>query len=151
MITIKAPLASSVHIRDSSPTEVFDTSNALRHRKNTTMKVFVSYRREDSRHIVDRISDRLKSTLGPDSVFKDVDSIPLGVDFRQSIELSVGHGDQGQSRTQAVARSLRSRVAGSLPGVGARQQSAKRIGQVPGKGWIEQRLIKYPDNFIFGQ
>ena len=57
------------------------------------MKVFVSYRRADSRHIADRISDRLVSHLGSKSVFKDVDSIPLGTDFRETIREAVDQCD----------------------------------------------------------
>ena len=45
--------------------------------------VFVSYRREDSRHQAGRLYDRLVAHFGPEQVFKDVDSIPLGLDFRE--------------------------------------------------------------------
>lgn len=48
-------------------------------------KVFVSYRRSDSAGTVGRICDRLKAHLGTESVFFDIDSIPLGVDFRDHI------------------------------------------------------------------
>lgn len=43
--------------------------------------LFISYRRSDSNDVVGRIYDRLVKDLGADSVFKDVDNIPLGVDF----------------------------------------------------------------------
>ena len=45
--------------------------------------VFVSYRREDSRHQAGRLYDRLVAHFGSEQVFKDVDSIPLGWDFRE--------------------------------------------------------------------
>jgi formylglycine-generating enzyme required for sulfatase activity/serine/threonine protein kinase len=45
--------------------------------------VFVSYRREDSRHQAGRLYDRLVARFGSGQVFKDVDSIPFGRDFRQ--------------------------------------------------------------------
>jgi subtilisin family serine protease len=45
--------------------------------------VFVSYRRHDSSDVTGRIYDSLTHRFGRDAVFKDVDSIPLGVDFRQ--------------------------------------------------------------------
>ena len=48
--------------------------------------VFVSYRREDSADIVGRICDRLVERLGSHRVFKDVDSVPLGVDYREHID-----------------------------------------------------------------
>src|SRR5262245_12410284 len=51
--------------------------------------IFISYRRDDSRHITERIYDRLVAEFGPDSVFKDIDSIPLGADFRKVLEATV--------------------------------------------------------------
>jgi uncharacterized protein YjbI with pentapeptide repeats len=50
-------------------------------------KVFLSYRRSDSSDLVGRIYDRLVESFGPQSVFKDIDSIPLGVDFPTCIKL----------------------------------------------------------------
>jgi hypothetical protein len=44
-------------------------------------KIFLSYRRDDSRHIADRIFDRLKQNYRRDEVFKDVSSIPVGENF----------------------------------------------------------------------
>jgi hypothetical protein len=51
--------------------------------------LFVSYRRQDSAHITGRIYDRLTSKFGKSTVFKDVDSIPLGVDFREYLQEQV--------------------------------------------------------------
>lgn len=48
--------------------------------------IFISYRRSDSTDTVGRIYDRLSDSFGKESVFKDVDSIPLAVDFRQEID-----------------------------------------------------------------
>jgi formylglycine-generating enzyme required for sulfatase activity len=45
-------------------------------------KILISYRREDSADVTGRIYDRLIQRFGQGAVFKDVDSIPLGVDFR---------------------------------------------------------------------
>ena len=47
------------------------------------ISVFISYRREDSRHQVGRLYDRLVTKFGSEQIFKDVDSIPLGMDFRE--------------------------------------------------------------------
>jgi hypothetical protein len=52
-------------------------------------RVFVSYRRDDSATIVGRICDRLASELGPGHTFKDVDSIPFGVDFVEYLDHEV--------------------------------------------------------------
>jgi hypothetical protein len=57
------------------------------------VKVFISYRREDSRDVTDRICDRLASHLGKENIFKDVDSIPLGTDFRRVLEKAIDECD----------------------------------------------------------
>jgi hypothetical protein len=57
------------------------------------MKVFISYRRDDSRGITERIYDRLVDHYGEDAIFKDVDSIPKGSDFRQIIKKAVSMCD----------------------------------------------------------
>src|SRR5664279_1434528 len=44
--------------------------------------IFISYRRSDNPDAVGRIYDRLLAEFGKEQVFKDVDSIPLGQDFR---------------------------------------------------------------------
>jgi TPR repeat protein len=44
--------------------------------------IFISYRRTDSKHATSRIHDRLRLEFGKGNVFKDVDSIPIGTDFR---------------------------------------------------------------------
>ncbi len=46
------------------------------------MKVFICYRREDSQHQTGRLYDRLELEFGAENVFKDVDSVPVGSDFR---------------------------------------------------------------------
>lgn len=45
------------------------------------MKIFISYRRADSKYVVDRIRDRLIEAYGEDAVFRDIESIPLGQNF----------------------------------------------------------------------
>src|SRR5512135_59939 len=73
------------------------------------MNIFLSYRRDDSHYITDRIydwltprgrgwiTDRIYDWLiragGRHNVFKDVDSIPLGRDFHQVIRDAVGRCD----------------------------------------------------------
>jgi hypothetical protein len=51
--------------------------------------IFISYRRVDSSDVTGRIYDRLVSTFDRNSVFKDVDSIPFGVDFREHLDGAV--------------------------------------------------------------
>ncbi|HEX8492225.1 MAG TPA: STAS domain-containing protein [Pyrinomonadaceae bacterium] len=52
---------------------------------NNRGQIFISYRREDSAGESGRIYDRLAHEFGKEMVFKDVDSIPLGVNFKQHI------------------------------------------------------------------
>ncbi|MFE4108666.1 SAVED domain-containing protein [Almyronema epifaneia] len=51
--------------------------------------VFISYRRSDSSDVTGRIYDRLSAHFGQDEIFKDVDSIPLAVDFREEIDSKI--------------------------------------------------------------
>src|SRR5579872_852321 len=48
-------------------------------------RIFISYRRSDSQDVTGRIYDRLLTQFGPDTIFKDVDAIPLGGDFKQHL------------------------------------------------------------------
>ena len=56
-------------------------------------KLLISYRREDSADVAGRIYDRLIQQFGQEAVFKDVDSIPLGVDFRIYLDEQVAKCD----------------------------------------------------------
>jgi hypothetical protein len=56
-------------------------------------KITISYRRDDSMDITGRIFDRLSSRYGRDAVFRDIDSIPPGLDFREHIRASLGDSD----------------------------------------------------------
>ena len=47
--------------------------------------IVISYRRDDSQDITGRIFDRLTQTFGREKVFRDIDSIPVGIDFREHI------------------------------------------------------------------
>ena len=48
--------------------------------------VFICYRRDDAPGTTGRIYDHLVESFGEGSVFKDVDSIPVGVDFPSHIQ-----------------------------------------------------------------
>ena len=48
-------------------------------------KVFVSYRRDDSKASTGRIADRLRAQFGESAIFQDIESIKLGVDFRTTL------------------------------------------------------------------
>lgn len=48
-------------------------------------RIFISYRRDDSAGYVGRLRDRLLKEFGPSEVFRDIDGIKPGEDFRISI------------------------------------------------------------------
>jgi WD40 repeat protein len=48
-------------------------------------KISISYRRADSEAMTGRIFDRLSSHYGKEAIFRDIDSIPPGIDFRVHI------------------------------------------------------------------
>jgi outer membrane protein assembly factor BamB len=53
-------------------------------------KVFLSYRRLDTRHTTVHIYDRLTREFGRGAVFRDIDSIHRGRDFRVSLQRAIG-------------------------------------------------------------
>ena len=48
-------------------------------------RIFISYRRADTASIAGRLYDRLAQHFGADEIFKDVDDIPGGLDFRDVV------------------------------------------------------------------
>ena len=53
----------------------------------------LSYRRDDSGLIAGRICDRLRTQYGRDAVYMDIDSAPIGVDYRTHIKDSLARCD----------------------------------------------------------
>lgn len=92
-------------------------------------KILISYRREDSADVTGRIYDRLIKVF-PQSVFRDVDSIPLGVDFRAYLDEQVakcnmflavigldwlrGKGRKGKSRLEDPGDFVRIEIESAL-------------------------------------
>ena len=56
-------------------------------------KIFVCHRREDTADVAGRIFDRLVMNYGDQQILKHLDSIPLGVDFREYLGRMVGECD----------------------------------------------------------
>lgn len=56
----------------------------------TSGRIFLSYRREDTRHVAGRVGDRLVDHFGDERVFIDVDTIEPGMDFAEAIAAAVG-------------------------------------------------------------
>lgn len=67
--------ATKIDARDSSP-----------QRLGQAHRVFICYRRDDSSYATSYIYDKLESMLGAGVIFKDVDSIPYGTDFRTHVQ-----------------------------------------------------------------
>lgn len=58
------------------------------------LKVFISYRRDETAGICGRLHDELGHRFGQESVFRDVNSIPAGVEFREDIRRAVTECDE---------------------------------------------------------
>ena len=106
--------------------------------------IFISYRRQDSGDVTGRIYDRLVQQFGREAIFKDVDSIPLGVDFRISLGDAVGQCNlllavigrrwlsiQNESGARPIGRSARFRQDRDRSRVATRHpcDSAARPGE----------------------
>ena len=63
---------------------------ARQQRLGSTTKIFISYRRQDTKQIAGRICERLEAKFGAGNVFIDEDSIPFGVDFHDYLSEQVG-------------------------------------------------------------
>jgi hypothetical protein len=57
------------------------------------LRIFLTYRRDDSAGQTGRIADRLRREFGEDCLFMDVDGIPLGVDFHKRLNDEVARCD----------------------------------------------------------
>jgi hypothetical protein len=73
----------------NNPTPPNEQESGRPPRSGPPLKIFLSYRRADSADVVGRIYDSLIQEFGRENVFKDVDSIPMGVDFRKFLADSV--------------------------------------------------------------
>jgi hypothetical protein len=78
-------------------------------------RIFLSYRRDDTRHMAGRLSDRLEDRFPNAAVFMDVETIEPGADFVASIRSAVGSCDVlialiGQSWLDARDRNGRRRI-----------------------------------------
>lgn len=53
------------------------------------MSVFISYRRDDSAASAGRLYETLGNAIGSELLFKDVDNVGLGLDFRDEVERAI--------------------------------------------------------------
>src|SRR5260370_21831432 len=91
-------------------------------------RITISYRRDDSGVITGRIFDRLVGHYGRDAIFRDIDDVPLGIDFREFISSILDASDivlaiigprwlgprGGQSRLSNEAHPVRGGVQAAL-------------------------------------
>ncbi len=52
--------------------------------------IFISYRRDESRHAAGRLADDLAQAFGPGAIFRDIEGIDPGVDFTRSLDRALG-------------------------------------------------------------
>ena len=57
------------------------------------MKIFISYRRDDSAGYAGRLFDHLSARFGGENIFMDIDTIEPGEDFRKVVNNAVGTCD----------------------------------------------------------
>jgi len=88
--TVPPPNLAQLYSRDSQPNESSPESTRRvkpqTHDANHRRRVFLSYRRNDAQGEAGRLNDRLVDLFGTDSVFMDVDSVPIGIDFVDYID-----------------------------------------------------------------
>jgi hypothetical protein len=66
---------------------------AVKENPQNSPRITISYRRGDSGIITGRIFDRLANHYGKEAVFRDIDNIPAGVDFRERIDETLDQSD----------------------------------------------------------
>ena len=57
------------------------------------LRIFISYRRSDTEEIVGRLYERMIEHVEPTCVFRDIQSIPAGEDFREAVQVAVAGSD----------------------------------------------------------
>lgn len=82
--------AESVVVREQKKVPPAPDKNKKANNQGFVSKIFISYRRSDSADVSGRIYDRLVDRFGKNLIFKDVDSIPLGLDFKEYLGKKVG-------------------------------------------------------------
>jgi hypothetical protein len=98
-----ASLEAKAHLQESQPVGTPEESRRTtgpasgkpegtptKPRASRPARIFISYRRADSADVTGRIYDRLAGHFGESAIFKDVDSIPAGIDFKEHLEKAVG-------------------------------------------------------------
>jgi len=94
--------------------------------------ITVSYRREDTEALTGRVFDRLESHYGRGNVFRDVDSMSPGTDFREQINTAISNTNilvvMVGSRWLGPLRGHRSRIQDEIDPVRVEVETALRLG-----------------------
>ena len=125
---------------------------------NVAGHIFISYRRSDSADIAGRIYDRLTGRFGRNPIFKDVDSIPLGLDFKEYLDAKVSEcsvllaiigdrwleasDDTGERRLEDPADFVRIEIESALKGGIPVIPLLVRGAQMPREGKLPDGLKK---------
>jgi hypothetical protein len=82
---------------DRARYEMRRTAQATAHERpperRSDRRIFISYRRADSAEVTDRISEHLTSRFVEENVFRDIQSIPLGIDFKEHVDAAIARCD----------------------------------------------------------
>ena len=100
-------------------------------------KILLSYRRDDSGDVTGRIYDRLIQRFGRKQIFKDVDSIPLGVDFRKHLTQIVESSD-------VVVAVIGDRWNGAGPDTKTRLDDAKDYVRIELEAALQRDILVIP-------
>jgi hypothetical protein len=83
---IATVLSISLFIKACFVVSLLTVISSVHKRAQLRAKIMVSYRRDDSPTMTSRIYDRLTPVFGREQVFRDIDSIPLGINFRDYLD-----------------------------------------------------------------
>ena len=90
--------------------------------------IFISYRRDDSRHAAGRLADDLSQAFGAERIFRDIEGIDLGVDFAKSLE-----------RAMAACSVMLVLIAPQWLGVQDNKRGGRRLDQAD--DWIRKEIV----------
>src|SRR5262245_17395987 len=140
--------------RTNSPTD----DRPLRSRDRRP-RIFISYRRSDSAAMVGRIYDRLAARYKQESVFRDINKMPLGKNFYEHIKEELADCDvvlvvigpqwlatdaQGQSRIQQADDPVRLEVEAALGSGAAVIPVLVEGAAIPKSADLPERLKDFP-------
>lgn len=115
--------------------------------------IFICYRRADSADLVGRVYDYLSHEFGRDAVYRDVDTIPLGVNFHAHIEAClktclVGLVIVGPDWPGALPGMPQPRVFGENDHVRLECETMLATKSITAIPCFVRGLVSFPDEFV---